>query len=96
MGLPKFFQSCFPSYDLTRLNIKKDKNLIVTQILNFGTEKEIEWLGKNYSQEEIEEVVRFPISGMWMKSVLLYWLNIFCIKISQNNLGKAIINLNSI
>lgn len=96
MGLPKFLQSCFPSYDLAGLDRGKDKNLIVTQILNYGTEKEIEWMGKNYSKKEIEEIIKSPTSGMWVKSILLYWLNIFDIKLDQNNLNKAIINLNSI
>jgi len=96
MGLPKFLQSCFPSYDLTRLDKGEDKSLIVTQILNYGTEKEIEWLGENYSRKEIEEVIKFPTSGMWMKSVLLYWLKIYGVKLDRNNFAKAIINLNSI
>ena len=96
MALPKFLQSCFPSYDLTKLDKRKDKSLIVTQILNYGTEKEMEWLGKNYSRKEIEEVIKFPTSGMWMKSVLLYWLKIFGVKLDRNNFAKAIINLNSI
>lgn len=94
MALPSFLQSCFPSYDLTRLNKERDKRLIITQILNYGTEKEIEWLGKNYSRKEIKEVVSFPIKGMWMKSVLVYWQKIMNIKIDRRVFNRAIINLN--
>ncbi len=94
MGLPRFLQSCFPSYDLTKLDIKKDKKLIITQILNNGTEKEIKWLGNNYSQKEIKEVVQNPIKGMWMKSVLEYWQKILGIRHKQKITNQAVINLN--
>lgn len=96
MGLPRFLQSCFPSYALASLNKTKDKKLIITQVLNYGTGREIEWLGKNYSKKEIKEVIRFPASGMWMKSVLLYWLKLFDVKLNRDNFNKAVINLNSI
>ncbi|PIS14602.1 hypothetical protein COT64_01780 [Candidatus Shapirobacteria bacterium CG09_land_8_20_14_0_10_39_12] len=96
MGLPEFLQSCFPSYDLNSLDKRKDKKLIITQVLNYGTEKETEWLWENYSKKEVEEVIRFPTSGMWTQSVLLYWLKIFDVKLDQNNFNKAVINLNSI
>lgn len=95
MALPIFLQSCLPSYDLKRLNKEKDKRLIVTQILNYGTEKEIEWLGKNYSRKEIKEVVRFPTRGMWMKSVLAYWQKILDIKLDKGVINRSTINLNS-
>lgn len=96
MGLPKFLQSCFPSYDLDSLDKTKDKKLIITQLLNYGTEKEIEWLGENYSKKEIEKVIQFPTSGMWTQSVLLYWLKIFDVKLDRNNFDKAVVNLNSV
>lgn len=96
MALPKFLQSCFPSYDLTKLGKEKDKRLIITQILNYGTEKEIAWLGRNYSREEIEKAVKFPSRGMWMESVLTYWQKIFNIQLNKGIINRAVINLNSI
>lgn len=96
MALPKFLQSCFPSYDLTRLDRGKDKNLIVMQILNYGTEKEVEWLGKNYSRQEIRKTIQSPTRGMWLKSVLQYWTKIFGIKLSRQILDKAVIDLNTV
>lgn len=96
MALPKFLQSCFPSYDLTKLDKEKDRGLIITQILNYGTRDEIEWLGKNYSRKEIEKAVKFPSRGMWTESVLTYWQKIFNIKLNKEIINRAVINLNSV
>lgn len=96
MALPKFLQSCFPSYDLTKLNNERDGSLIITQILNYGTEKEVEWLGKNYSRKEISEAVRFPIRGTWIESILFYWQRVLGIKLDQKIINKSVINLNSL
>lgn len=93
MAIPKFLQPCFPSWDLKTLDKNKDKILIVTRILNHGTDKDILWLGKNYSQKEIKETVSSPARGVWMKSTLSYWLKIFDIKLNKRIFEKAIINL---
>lgn len=94
MAIPIFLQPCFPSYDLKSLDKERDKKLIITQILNHGIDRDIRWLGKNYSQKEIKKAISSPTRGMWMKSVLSYWLKIFNLKLSKKTLDKAIINLN--
>lgn len=96
MTLPKFLQPCFPSYNLNSLDKTWDKKLIITQILNFGTEKDLIWLGKNYSQKEIKEIILNPTRGMWMSSILSYWLKIFDLKLDNQVFNQAIINLNNI
>ena len=93
MALPKFLQPCFLSYDLKSLGKERDKKLIITQILNHGTGRDIRWLGKNYSQKEIKEVILSPTRGMWMKSTLDYWLRYFNIKIPKFNYELAILSL---
>ena len=47
--LPEFLRSVLWSYDVSRMDTQKDKNLIVEQILNYGAEKELWWLIKTYS-----------------------------------------------
>jgi len=69
MGLPKFLQPCFPSWDVKNLNKVKDKKLIITQILNYGTEKDLEWLTKAYSKKDLEQVISKPSKGVWLKEV---------------------------
>lgn len=94
MTLPKFLQPFLASYDLKSLDLKDDKKLIITEILNKGDDEALRWLGKNYSQKEIKKVISSPTRGMWMKSVLSYWSKIFNVKLDKRVFSKAIINLN--
>lgn len=94
MALPKFLQPCFPSYNLKSLDKNRDKKLIITEILNFGTEKDLIWLTKNYSKEDLKNVVVKPDKGVWLKDVLLYWQKILNLKILEKDFKKAIIDIN--
>ena len=69
MSLPKFLQPCFPSWDVKNLDKTKDKKLIITQILNYGTEKDLKWLAKVYSGKDLRQVISKPSKGVWLKDV---------------------------
>lgn len=94
MALPQFLQPYLASYDLTKMDIKRDKRTIITEVLNKGDDTALQWLGKTYTQKEFKEVIASPIRGMWLSSVLLYWLKVFNLKIPEDTFQKAIINLN--
>lgn len=94
MALPKFLQPCFPSYDLKSLDIRKNKKLIITQVLNFGTEKDLKWLSKNYSKKDLKQVIVKPDRGVWLKDVLLYWQKILNLKIPKKDFQEAILDIN--
>lgn len=94
MALPKFLQPYLASYELSSLDIEKDKDVIITEILNKGDGKALFWLTKTYRQEELREVVSSPIRGLWMKSVLKYWQRILDINIPQDKFKRAILDLN--
>jgi hypothetical protein len=94
MGLPKFLQPCFPSWDVKNLDKTKDKKLIITQILNYGTEKDLEWLTKVYSKRDLRQVISKPSRGVWLKDVLLYWQKILGLKIKKSDFQKAILDIN--
>jgi CRISPR/Cas system endoribonuclease Cas6 (RAMP superfamily) len=93
MALPKFLQPYLASYDLSKLDIKGDKKLIITEVLNKGNYQALRWLGKTYSQKEIKKVVSSPTRGMWMRSILDYWLKYFDIKIPKFTYELAILSL---
>lgn len=94
MALPKFLQPCLASYDLKSLDITKGKKLIITQILNFGTERDLEWLCKNYSKADLKDIITKPDRGVWLKDVLLYWQKILNLKIAKGDFQKAILDIN--
>jgi len=94
MGLPKFLQPCLASYDLAKMDSERDKEIIITSVLNKGDFRALNWLGTTYSRKEIEKVVSSPIRGMWLKSILSYWQKIFNIKLRKEEFKQAILNLN--
>lgn len=49
IGLKPYFQE----YDLARLNITRDANLIIQRVLEFGTWDEIRWLFETYHSKRI-------------------------------------------
>lgn len=61
MGVPSSLQGVLWSARTSSLNLKKDKNYIIHQVLTYGTLEQIDWLEKVYSKDEIKEVfVRKP------------------------------------
>lgn len=93
--VPNFLQPYLASYELPKLDLQKDRDLIVTEILNKGDGKALEWLTKNYSKRDVNEVVSSPIKGMWLNTNLNYWLNILGTKLSKTDYKNAIINFNT-
>lgn len=94
MSLPIFLQPYLASYDLSKIDVEQDKDIIITEILNKGNFEALSWLGKVYTQEEIKQILTSPTKGMWMKSVLSYWLKIFNTKLPRRIFEEAIVNLN--
>ena len=83
----------FWSYNLASLNLRDDKDYIITQTLNYGTWEDLKWLFKIYSEKEIKEVIKNPDRGLWFEKVLNFWLTIFNIKLKKNIYQKAIFNI---
>ena len=94
MAVPKFLQSSLASYNLVNLDVKRDKDIIITEVLNKGDEDALAWLTKNYTKKEVKEVVENPVRGMWLKNTLGYWLKIFGINGSDKKFERAVLNLN--
>lgn len=90
--IPKKMKWLFWSYDINSLDLKKDKDYIIVQILNYGTWKDIKWLFRIYSEKEIVKVIESPNRGLWFEKVLNFWLKIFDIKLKKNIYQKALIN----
>lgn len=93
MSLPKFLQSVLWSYDIKKIDIKTDKELIIQQVLNWGTEKQLKWLFKTYSKKEIKHVLRYSRRGSWQANVLNFWLRVFDIKLNKDTYELAIFDL---
>lgn len=91
--LPKFLQSSLWSYNISKLDKLAHARLIISQILNFGTSKQVEWVLQNYSSQEIQDVLSHPRRGMWHREKLRYWLHHFDTQVDPLEFETAIIEL---
>jgi len=88
--IPQKMKWLFWSYDIRSLDLREDKEYIISQVLNYGTWEDLKWLFRAYSEKEIKKVVKDPGRGVWFEKVLNFWVTIFNIKIKKEIWEKAI------
>lgn len=54
--IPQEFQPILWSVNVKNLDLEKDKNYIIHQVLMYGDLEEIAWLFKVYSKKEVKKV----------------------------------------
>lgn len=94
MPVPAFLKTSLWSYDLSKMDPQKGSGEIITQVLNYGGEKEIGWIRQTYSQERIKEVLAHPMRGSWYRERLRKWLTEFNLQIDPLEFELAIRDLN--
>lgn len=65
------------SYNVSEIDLKKNKNRIITNILNLGSKEATDLLFQVYSAKEIKQAVINPLPGEWNDKSLNYWSIIF-------------------
>jgi hypothetical protein len=73
MNVPQSVRATLWSYDVAALDKVRDKVLIITAILNHGTEEAVEWVRNIYTPDDIAGVVALPRPGMWDQRSLNLW-----------------------
>ena len=96
MSVPKFLQPYVPSYDVADLKLERDKDLLITQVLNKGDDKAVNWIFSTYSIDDIKKYVKNPTRGMWYRRSLAYWSKILDVPIPKFNFALAVIELNDL
>ncbi len=91
--IPTSFQTALWSYDISRMDIEKDKKGIITQVLNYGTWDNLKLLFKIYPEKEIKKVVKNPSRGVWFEKVLNFWLTIFDIRLKDDIRKRAMFRI---
>jgi len=77
MTVPPAVRACLWSYAVSALDIERDRTLIITNVLNYGTKEATEWLFSQYSARQIAAVVQKPLPGRWDKKSLALWALLF-------------------
>ena len=94
MPIPRFLQPILWSYDISKIDSERDKNLIITQALNYGDQKTIDWVLKTYSQKIIKQAVADPARGIWFWDKLRHWVTKFNLTLDPLMFDVAIRDLN--
>jgi len=72
-NIPNSVQKVLWSYDLSKIDIKKDKEKIIFNVLNFGDLESVSWLWQQYSREELKKIIKNSIANNWSSKSLNYW-----------------------
>jgi hypothetical protein len=81
---PKIIQPYLWFSDLKKIDLHKDKNRIILNVLNFGSREATDWLFKYYLKSEIKQVIKnYGAKGELSKKSLNYWTFLLNIKKEQ-------------
>ena len=69
----KVFKPFLWSYDVKKMDLIKDKERIITNVLNWGTQESTKLLFKVYDLRSIKHAVSRPMPGEWNKKSLNFW-----------------------
>ena len=75
--IPTFVAPFLWSYDFKKFDIRRDKNIIIQNVLNFGSEKATNWLRSVYDIQDIKEVIISTPVSAWNKKSLALWSLVF-------------------
>lgn len=78
--IPERLKVYFQEYDVDQLNMKRDANLVIQRVLEFGDWEEIRWLFTLYGSRRIRKFIR-EYGERWLKPVSFnYWRQLLRIR----------------
>lgn len=75
--IPQSVRATLWSYDTNQIDLMRDKERIITNVLNYGVKEATDWLRATYSTKEIAAIVAHPRPGEWDKKSLNFWSLVF-------------------
>ena len=78
--IPSYIHPFLWSYNISQLDLSRDKKRIITNVLNLGTFEATRWLFKTYSHNDLENAIINPLPGEWSKKSLNFWSLVLDIK----------------
>ena len=71
--IPKSVRACLWSHDIAALDVQRDKSIIISNVLNYGTEEAARWVFRTYKEEEVANVLAHHAPGSMNKRSLALW-----------------------
>lgn len=79
-AVPNYIKPFLWSYDVSKIDLQRDKKRIITNVLNYGTKEATDWLFSVYNKDDVIETIKNPFSGEWNKKSLYFWSFVFGVK----------------
>lgn len=81
--LPQSVKSVLWSYDTDKIEVDKDKRLVISQVLNYGSKEATDWAIIHYGKNEMRKTALSIPLGRWNKKSLAFWSLILNFKIDS-------------
>lgn len=75
--IPQFIAPYLWSYNLSKIDVQKHKNIIIKNILNYGDTASTNWLKETYSDQEIRDTISRSTRTEWSKKSINLWSLIY-------------------
>ncbi|KKS76987.1 MAG: hypothetical protein UV64_C0032G0007 [Parcubacteria group bacterium GW2011_GWC1_43_11b] len=87
--IPQFVRPFLWSYDVSVMDLSRDKKRIITNVLNLGTSEATNWIFDTYTKEEIKSCLINPLPGEWNNKSMAFWSLLFDIK-SEKTISRSL------
>lgn len=84
------FKTALWSYDVDQLDLDRNRELIITQLLNYSNWEAVRWLYRTYGEAEIRRVVSAPRRGVWFGRVLNFWTLMLGVELAPDVFQRAV------
>jgi hypothetical protein len=71
--IPQSVSAVLWSYDLNMVDLTANCELIIKQVLNFGSKEATDWLFRTYSKDEITSIASLIPTREWDEKSLALW-----------------------
>ena len=74
--IPDSVRACLWSYDTEAIDQGRDKQRIIFNVLNYGSDEAARWLFATYSQKDLADVVTRSAKSAWSRKSLAFWMTV--------------------
>lgn len=71
--IPRSLKHFFPEYEISDLNAGRDRVVVISRILEYGSLNELSWLNRRYSEDEIKACIKSDGARLLSSRSLNFW-----------------------
>ena len=91
--IPDSVRACLWFANLDLLDLEREREIVISSILNRGTWSAVRWLCQFYGEEKVRKTISHPKRGFWFPQSLRFWLLFFGLSLKKEVFKKALFQL---